>query len=299
MRDLAIAASNGWLLAFDNVSRIQDWTSDALCSLSTGGGFSTRELYSDGDEKIFDYQRPVILNGIGDIVSRPDLLDRSIILRLPVIPEHRRRQESDLLRQFEIACPRILGALLDAAVVALRNISSVRLTSLPRMADFATWAVAAESVHSDEGIFLSAYTGNRANLNQVAIDTSVIGPPILLVLNGQSVWRGYLAELLKALNKNVPDSVKKSKSWPSIPRQLKAELDRLAPNLRQAGIEITFEKRTGKGIPIKLEKIGESSTSSASTSSSSFGKPLKTRDPADDVDNAEDFVPNLVSEKRL
>src|SRR5262249_187780 len=75
------------------------WTSDALCRLSTGGGFSTRELYSDSDEKIFDSMRPVILNGIGDIVTMPDLLDRCIVLQLPIIPEHKRRQESELNQQ--------------------------------------------------------------------------------------------------------------------------------------------------------------------------------------------------------
>jgi len=139
LRDLAIAAGNGWLLAYDNVSSIPTWISDALCSLSTGGGFGTRELYSDADEKIFDYQRPVILNGIGDIVTRPDLLDRSIVIQLPIIPEDKRRQESDLNRAFDKARPRILGALLDAAVCALRNQHTVELPLKPRMADFAVW----------------------------------------------------------------------------------------------------------------------------------------------------------------
>ena len=119
----------------------------------TGGGFSTRELYSDSDEKIFDYMRPVILNGIGDIVTRPDLLDRCIVLQLQMIPESKRRQESELNRQFEEARPRILGALLDAVVVALRKHASVILQFNPRMADFAAWAVAAEPAHTKEPIF--------------------------------------------------------------------------------------------------------------------------------------------------
>jgi len=46
-RDLFIAAVNGWVLAFDNVSALPDWISDTLCRLSTGGGFATRQLYSD------------------------------------------------------------------------------------------------------------------------------------------------------------------------------------------------------------------------------------------------------------
>jgi hypothetical protein len=42
--DLAIAAENGWMLVFDNLSRLTPASSDALCRLSTGGAFSTRKL---------------------------------------------------------------------------------------------------------------------------------------------------------------------------------------------------------------------------------------------------------------
>src|SRR5262249_51569316 len=67
-RDLFIAANNAHLLAFDNISHLPDWTSDTLCRLATGGGFATRQLYSDLDEALFDAMRPIILNGIEDIV---------------------------------------------------------------------------------------------------------------------------------------------------------------------------------------------------------------------------------------
>src|SRR5262245_23852730 len=62
LRDVMIAASNGWIIALDNLSDLEPWLSDCLCRLATGGGFSTRELYSDGDEKLFVAQRPVMLN---------------------------------------------------------------------------------------------------------------------------------------------------------------------------------------------------------------------------------------------
>ena len=70
-RDLFIAATNSHVQAFDNVSGMPQWTSDALCRLSTGGSFATRQLYTDGDEMLFEASRPVILNGITDIVTRP------------------------------------------------------------------------------------------------------------------------------------------------------------------------------------------------------------------------------------
>jgi hypothetical protein len=74
-RDLFIAARNGHVLAYDNVSALPAWISDTLCRLATGGGFAVRQLYTDQDEVLFDATRPVILNGIEDIVTRPDLAD--------------------------------------------------------------------------------------------------------------------------------------------------------------------------------------------------------------------------------
>src|SRR5207253_9109386 len=72
-RDLIISATNGWLVALDNLSHLPPWLSDALCRLSTGGGFATRELYTDSEEVIFDAQRPVILTGIEEVATRSDL----------------------------------------------------------------------------------------------------------------------------------------------------------------------------------------------------------------------------------
>ena len=82
-----ICGNNGWLLALDNLSYLTPWLSDALCRLSTGGGFSTRTLYENNEETIFDSTRPTILTGIEEVVTRGDLLDRSIIVSLPAIPE--------------------------------------------------------------------------------------------------------------------------------------------------------------------------------------------------------------------
>ena len=133
-RDLFIAASNGHVLAFDNVSGLPAWISDTLC-----------RLYSDMDEVLFDAARPVILNGIEDIVTRPDLADRAVFLTLEPIPEERRRPEAELWAAFEAERPRILGVLLDAVVEGLKRLPDTHLPKLPRMADFALWATACET----------------------------------------------------------------------------------------------------------------------------------------------------------
>jgi energy-coupling factor transporter ATP-binding protein EcfA2 len=93
VRDLMIAGGNAHVIALDNLSNIPPWISDALCRLSTGGGFSTRELYTDDEEVIFDARKPIILTGIEELATRADLLDRAIILYLPTIAEKKRMDE--------------------------------------------------------------------------------------------------------------------------------------------------------------------------------------------------------------
>jgi hypothetical protein len=120
-----IAANNGHLLAFDNLSGLPAWLSDALCRLAKGGGFAVRQLYTDDEEVLFRAARPTLMNGIEDVISRLDLADRAIFLTLEPIGEEQRRSETELWREFEVARPRILGALLDAAAHGLRALGLV------------------------------------------------------------------------------------------------------------------------------------------------------------------------------
>ncbi len=128
-RDLVIAAKNGWLIALDNLSRLPDWLSDSLCRLATGSGFATRELYTDDEEAIFEAQRPAVINGIEELATRGDLLDRSILLYLPAIPEKKRKNERDFWTAFEQARPQLLGALLDVVSMALQELPDVNRTA--------------------------------------------------------------------------------------------------------------------------------------------------------------------------
>src|SRR5216117_3170406 len=62
-RELMIAANNGHLLAFDNLSGLPAWLSDALCRLASGGSFAVRRLYTDDEEILFQAARPLLVNG--------------------------------------------------------------------------------------------------------------------------------------------------------------------------------------------------------------------------------------------
>src|SRR5262249_35137302 len=88
VRDLAIATRNGWVIGYGNLSGVPDWLSDALCRVSTGGGFATRTLYENAEETIIDATRPVLANGIDSLASRGDLLDRALLVTLPKISDY-------------------------------------------------------------------------------------------------------------------------------------------------------------------------------------------------------------------
>ena len=250
-RDLMLSARNGWCLAFDNLSHISVSLSDGFCRLSTGGGFATRELYADLDETILDAQRPIVVNGIEEIATRGDLLDRAIILYLPSIPEGKRRSEAGIGADYEPARPALLGALLDAVSAALHNEPTTRLARLPRMADFATWVVAAEpALGWSPGTFLDAYAANRDAANDLTLDASLVSQAVRDFTRDQTgTWTGTATELLKALVEQVDEATTRQKGWPANGRALSNALRRLAPNLRAAGVAITFDIReagTGK-----------------------------------------------------
>ena len=189
-RDLFIAATNGHVLAFDNISGLPHWISDTLCRLATGGGFAVRQLYSDQDEVLFDAQRPVILNGIEDFVARPDLSDRAVMLTLEAIPDEARRPERELWAAFEAARPRILGALLDAVAHGLRRLPETRLDRLPRMADFALWATACEGAIWPAGTFMAAYDGNRTEAVAALIEADPVAMGVRTLAAVRTVWTG-------------------------------------------------------------------------------------------------------------
>ena len=244
-RDLMIAAKNGWVLAFDNLSYIDASLSDGLCRLATGGGLATRELYTDTDETILNAQRPLLITSIEEICTRGDLLDRSIMVQLEPIPHERRREELSLDRELDAIHPGVLGALLDGVVAALQNHSDVKLPGLPRMADFASWVTAAEpGLRWQPGPSSRPTPGNREEIHELALEASVIGPILRAWFEDRSAWSGNATQLLKHLGDRAGSSVTSRRGWPAGPRQLSGQLKRLAPNLRAVGIDSTFSKAT-------------------------------------------------------
>jgi hypothetical protein len=284
------------LLAFDNLSGLPVWLSDALCRLATGGSFAVRQLYTDDEEVLFEAARPILSNGIEDVVSRPDLGDRAIFLNLAPIGEAQRRPENELWREFEAVGPHIVGALLDVVVQGLRALDGVHLAPLPRMADFALWATACETGLWPPGTFARVYSSNC----RAAIESIVGADPIATCLRAMmadwTTWTGSASDLLQLCAESARNDISTGGVWARNPRALAGRLRRAQTFLRTLGIEITFWREGRMGtrmirVDISAEDTG-GTVSIVGTPRSSGSNPLllgselgKIR--ADDTDDAD------------
>lgn len=247
-QDLVIAAKHNHVLAFDNLSTIKPQLADALCRIATGGGFGTRKLHSDADEVLFTACRPILLNGIPDLASRPDLADRAIIVTLPVISSRERKFEAEFWNSFDKDAPQILAGLLDAASTAIDQIGSVKLSDRPRMADFAKWVTAAEpALGWAHGAFIDSFEANRQSVQQAAIDGNPVAEAILSLVADLGKWSGTATELLFKLRNNYPMLTDDPQCFPRQPNRLSSELRRIQPLLRARNVELSVSRKGKTG----------------------------------------------------
>jgi hypothetical protein len=244
-RELMITANNGHVLAFDNLSGLPPSLSDSFCRLASGGSFAVRRLYTNDEEMLFQAARPIILNGIEEVITRPDLADRTIFLNLPCVPEEQRQPEAQFWRNFEEARPGIMGALFDAASHGLRTLPSIRLPSLPRMADFAMWACACEGALWPRGTFMRAFKENRRSAIQDVIDGDSLAVCVRRMMAGRTSWTGTASDLLRVVDGFTEDL--REVGWPRTPRALAGRLRRSQAFLRTIGIHIAYTREGHTG----------------------------------------------------
>jgi hypothetical protein len=219
-----LESDNGYLRVYDNVPSISARTSDALCRMSTG-----RPAH------------PVIINGIGELVMRADLSDRSLFVNLALVADRQRRSLREIWTEFERLRPKILGVLLGAVAHGLRALPTTRLDEMPRMADFAIWATACEGAFWPKCTFMSAYMENRTEAVENLIETDAVATAVRTLMVNRSRWSGTATELDREL-RNIPGNPEKFKGWPAEPRILSTRLRGHAPSLSKLGIMVSFDK---------------------------------------------------------
>jgi hypothetical protein len=253
--DLRAAVVNNRILVLDNLSHISPWLSDALCRISTEGGFTTRKFYTETSEMLVQARRPVVITSITEVATRSDLIDRGVFVTLQSLVGQW-RDEKDVWESFEADAPVMFTGLLDALVSALANQPNVPPQRDVRMADFAKWVIAAEpSLPLEPGKFKQVYKLNRGRVTATALEASPVGEALLDFMEDRQTWRGIAKELKAELETFAELDLVKHRNWPRSAKGMADALRRLQPNLRDLGIEIEFVERESRRRPIEIRKI--------------------------------------------
>jgi hypothetical protein len=269
----------------DNLSNLSVWLSDIFSRAVTGEGFTKRALYTNSEDILFSFKRVLIITGIGLVITKPDLLDRSIIIALEQIPDDERRDEALLDQEFEAARPKLFGAVLDILSGAIRERQNVKAAKLPRMADFAKWAMAAvlgRGGNTDE--FVKDFDTNVERQNEEAIGASVVANVLLAFLGDRKEWQGQPEELYATLKEKADEMKIPPKSFPGSASIMGRRLREIRPNLAAMGWKIVFDEGHPRQITI-TRKVPENDAPGAPPRTDEENKEKNARATDDDDAN--------------
>ncbi len=247
-REIAVSSMHEWVLNFDNVnSIIPDLITDLLCRISTGQGFRKRKLFTDQDDLILQYRRPIVITAINEPAYAPDFLDRALIIRLYLIPESQRKTDVEIQRAIERYVPRIRGLYLKAlsrAIAIYPEVEKEFQGKLLRMADVIIWGEAIiRSLGYEPGKFYSSFSSLQLNETQASASENLLIMGIQRILKLTEEWRGTIRDLydeIKGVMAEMGISEKDPlyKQLPKNYRDLGRKITSLLPSLLNLGIEI-------------------------------------------------------------
>jgi hypothetical protein len=255
--DFVELVDNHAFLYFDNISHISTNISDALARAATGDSYRKRTHYTNRGNTVYYIQKTIALNGINQVVTKADLLDRSILIKLKRITPENRIPEEEFWTAFNHDKPQLLGAIFDTLVKALAIYPDVNLSLAPRMADFTRWGCAiAEACGYTQEQFLDAYKNNIGKQNDEAIDASPVARAIISLMKEYDHWSGSPDDLLSLLNSNKDSfNVRDSPLWPKAAEWMTRRLNEAQTNLNAIGIHIEVDRNSdGRVISITQDQ---------------------------------------------
>lgn len=253
VEDVYVSAGANHQASFENMSNLSAPLQDALCSLATGGGFAKRKLYSDADESVIDIKRPIIINGISNSITRPDLIDRTVRITAPLLKEI--GEESALEKRFKADAGAIFSGLLNLFAGSLKILPAVNPATGFRMAEFVRLGEAIHQELGNQKSFTEIYRANRADSLALAIESVPVIAALREFVRGElgGKWNGTIKNLKEQLERQPHQS----DGWPKSAKGLSDGLRRMAPALRSDGIDVIFEghKRDGNHVSIFAREI--------------------------------------------
>ena len=163
----------------------------------------------------------------------------AIVLSSCTCPQSQRRSrrtERTFWPAFRADYPRILGGVLDAIVGGLRELPSVDLKELPRMADYAEWGEATgRGLGWGAETFMSTYNDNRKEATEVLLEDSPVATVMLALARKGINWSGTPLELYEAVVKIAGNTL-----GPQLAQNDQHVRQRIAPHRSPASLARTF-----------------------------------------------------------
>lgn len=255
--ELALLLNQSAVPFFDNLSSLPKAIENLLCVASTGGGFGKKKLYSDNGVVRYSLKKPIIITGINVPYDAQDLLDRTISIELARISEEKRRYESEVMAAFEAAKPRILGGMLNVLCGAIRRLPSMKLTRLPRMADFALWiATIADEIGEENGFSAAKAQEAMKQAMDRGYGSSIAGDKFILALidfldalerTGLNNVSGTVAQCHEAFGQHALVLDRNADYIPSTPQLFSKILKKYVPVLEVNGWIVKFSDNRKNG----------------------------------------------------
>lgn len=248
--DIFVATRNNHMVSYNNLSNLTPEFQDAFCSVSTGGGFAARQLYTDGDEVTYEAKKPTVINGITPgLINQADALSRVIKLECPKIDN--RLKDSELSFLLEEIGPKALGCVLTIFCKALALLPEIEIENSPRMMDFCQLGEAVSRAMGNEaGEFMDEY---RKFLD-IAAKQSIEGVPVIEKLIEYVKAESAVSNTVGGLLNELTDKYggRYQHAWPKTAKGFRDSLSKHEPAMRLMGITIEYPsaRRNGQSIEI-------------------------------------------------
>jgi hypothetical protein len=290
VHEVFVAAAHSCVIAYNNLSHLPDWLSDAICIVSEGSGESQRELFTNAEESLIVARAPFMVTSIENVIRRGDLAQRTLYVHLANVSDAERMTEEEFKLKFKRMHAEILGALCGAVAHGLRTEKTLKIGALPRMATFYRWATACEGALWDKATFAAAFETNVLGATEDVIEGEKAAVQLRALLVGRGQWEGTATELLAELVAQVRQPVREAEAayarateagkyadkaeveraaanlretrekardtlgegWPKAANSLSGKLKRASPALRKAGIAIEWPTRHDGPKTIKI-----------------------------------------------
>ncbi len=256
-KDMPQFLSKHWFAPFDNISKLSSSESDDLCCAITEASFVKRALYLDDDEVSYKIRNCILINCINIVAAKDDLIDRSVLINLKRIADEKRMTDEDYWKNFIKAKPRILGAIFDVIVKAIRMFPDIKPPILFRLADYTKWGFAiAQALGGLGDKFIEQYKQNVQQQNREIIDMNPVATTIVKFMEKKEKWEGSASHLLKSLEKIafIEGISIRNEFWVKSPAALTRRLNSIESNLLQIGIIYIHHGHKNYGSHIQLIK---------------------------------------------